>query len=129
MPDTLIRVVAAGNGYTRLMWQKARDSSTLTATTWKLKWADGMSFEIDDTPDVTAADIEAGILEFAAANAGTPWNPVDKAVKGNAAMKRDIRDRLIADGQLVNRGKGKAFALWIVDDLDDELDIFGEEAS
>jgi hypothetical protein len=37
VPDTLMFVVNTGKG-TRLVWQKARDSSTLHAASWKLKW-------------------------------------------------------------------------------------------
>ena len=126
VPDTLVRLVATGNGQTRLVWQKARDSSTLHGITWKLKWTPGSSFEIDDTPDVTEEDIAAGILAAVLANPGASWNKVDKAVKGNATTKREVRDRLVADGQLVNRGKGKTFALYPRDDetvaADDELD-------
>jgi hypothetical protein len=116
VPDTLIRLVAIGNGQARLVWQKARDSSTLHGTSWKLKWTPGSSFEIDETPDVTEEDIAAGILAAVFANPGASWNKVDSTVKGNATTKRQVRDRLIADGQLVNRGKGKAFALHPRDD-------------
>jgi putative DNA primase/helicase len=112
VPDTLIRVVAIGHGHTRLVWQKARDSSTLHGTSWKLKWTPGSSFEIDETPDVTEEDIAAGILAAVLANPGASWNKVDPSVKGNATTKRQVRDRLFADGQLVNRGKGKKFELW-----------------
>ena len=59
VPDTLMFVVNTGKG-TRLTWQKARDSSTLHAAAWKLRWAEGMSFELDDTPELTEDDIEEG---------------------------------------------------------------------
>ena len=39
------------------MWQKARDSLTLHAASWKLRWAEGMTFELDDIPDQTEDDI------------------------------------------------------------------------
>jgi hypothetical protein len=124
VPDTLIRLVAIGNGQTRLMWQKARDSSTLHGTSWKLRWAPGMSYEIDDTPDATEEEIAAGILAAVLANPGASWRKADKAVTGNATQKRHVRDRLIADGHLVNRGKGKNFALWVGSDpeLPDDSD-------
>jgi hypothetical protein len=122
VPDTLMFVVNTGRG-TRLVWQKACDSSTLHAATWKLRWADGMSFELDDTPDVTEDDIEEAILASVLANPGKSWRVVGKPVKGNATVKKAVRDRLIAEGRLVNRGKGQAFALWQPDDVDepDEL--------
>jgi putative DNA primase/helicase len=117
VPDTLIFVVNTGKG-TRLTWQKARDSSTLHATTWKLKWAAGMAFELDDTPDVTEVDIEEGILAAAQANPGGSWTVVSKSVTGNATTKAAVRDRLIDEERLMNRGKGQAFALWHPDDVD-----------
>jgi hypothetical protein len=116
VPDTLVRLVAIGNGHTRLMWQKARDSSTLHGTSWKLKWAPGSSFELDETPDATEEDIAAGIVAAVLATPGTSWNKVDAAVKGNDTTKREVRDRMLADGQLVNRGKGRTFALWVGSD-------------
>ena len=119
VPDTLMFVVNTGKG-TRLTWQKARDSSTLHAATWKLRWANGMAFELDDTPDVTEDDIEEGILAAVTANPGKSWTVVAKPVKGNAKTKAAVRDRLIAEGRLVNRGKGQAFALWLPDEVEDD---------
>jgi hypothetical protein len=116
VPDTLMYVVNTGRA-TRLVWQKARDASTLHAASWKLRWAEGMSFELDDTPDVTEDDIEAGILAAALANPGKSWAIVAKPVTGNAKTKADVRDRMLADGRLVNTGKGQAFALWHPDDV------------
>src|SRR5262249_9163840 len=118
VPDTLMFVVNTGKG-TRLTWQKARDSSTLHAAVWKLKWAEGMAFELDDAPDVTEADIEEGILGAALANPGGSWPAAGKPVQGNASTKIAVRDRLIAEGRLVNRGKGQAFALYHLDDADE----------
>lgn len=125
VPDTLMFVVNTGKG-TRLTWQKARDSSSLHSVAWKLRWVEGMAFELDDTPDVTEDNIEQGILASVTANPGKSWAVVAKPVKGNAKTKAVIRDRLIAEGQLVNRGKGQAFALWHpdeVDDLDEQLEV------
>jgi hypothetical protein len=119
VPDTLIFVVNTGKG-TRVVWQKARDSSTLHAASWKLRWADGMAFEMDDRADVTEDDIEEGILAAALANPGKPWRTIAEPVKGNATAKADVRNRLISEGRLVDRGKGQAFALWHPDDLDED---------
>jgi hypothetical protein len=126
VPDTLIRMVSTGNKGTRLTWQKTRDSSTLHGTAWKLKWAEGMTFELDETPDATEADIEETILASAQANPGASWAVVSKLVKGNTTAKAAVRDRLIAEGRLVNRGKGQAFALWHPDDVGDQT-TFEEE--
>jgi hypothetical protein len=128
VPDTLLFVVNTGRG-TRLVWQKARDSSTLHAAVWKLKWVEGMAFELDGTPDVTEADIEDGILAAVLANPGTSWTPVAKSVKGNATTKIAVRDWLIAEGRLVNTGKGQAFALWHPDDVEDADEDVPPDAS
>ena len=79
-----------------------------------------MAFELDDTPDVTEEDIEAAILAAVLENPGTSWTPIRSNVKGNATTKIAVRDRLIEEGQLVNTGKGQAFALWHPDDVDNE---------
>ena len=121
VPDTLIFVVNTGRG-TRLTWQKARDSSTLHATSWKLKWADGMTFERDDSPDVTEDDIEEGILTSVRADPGSSWTIIAKPVTGNAKLKAAVRDRLLAEGALVNRGRGQAYALWHAEDVSEEDD-------
>ena len=118
VPDTLMFVVNTGKG-TRLVWQKARDSSTLHAAAWKLRWAEGMAFELDDTPEQTEEDIEEAILAAVLKNPGTPWTPVRESVKGNGTTLMAVRDRLIGEGRLVNRGKGQAFALWHPDDVED----------
>jgi hypothetical protein len=116
VPDTQIRLIGTGNGSARLVWDKARDSETLHKTSWKLKWAAGQSFEVDDTPDLTEEKIVEEIVAKVLANPGATWNSIDKATKGNADTKRKLRDRLIVTGQLVNRGKGKNFALWVAED-------------
>ena len=101
------------------MWQKARDSLTLHAASWKLRWAEGMTFELDDIPDQTEDDIEEAILAGARESPGGSWTTVAKGVKGNAETKKAVRERLIAEGLLVNTGMGQAFALWHPDDVDD----------
>jgi hypothetical protein len=116
VPDTQIRLVGTGNGSARLVWDKTRDSETLHKTSWKLKWAPGQSFELDDTPDVTEDEIVESVIAAVLANPGASWNVIDKATKGTAETKRQVRDRLISSGALVNRGKGKGFALFVADD-------------
>ncbi len=58
---------------------------------------------------------------------------MSKPVKGNTETKAVIRDRLIAEGRVLNRGKGQAFALWHSDDVDgldgDEQTTLGEGGS
>jgi hypothetical protein len=86
-----------------------------------------MAFELDDTPDVTEDDIEEGVLSAARANPGASWTTIAKPVKGNAKTKATVRDRLIADERLLNRGKGQAFALWHPDDVDEPATDNAEE--
>lgn len=49
-------------------------------------------------------------------NGGSGWNKIVVGIKGKAERVRAIRDRLIADGRLVNTGKGKAMKLWNAED-------------
>jgi hypothetical protein len=115
VPDTLVQLTATGNGHTRLFWKKARWSSVLHGAAMKLNWAEGESFKLDETPETTDEEIAEAVVAASRANPGQSWNSY-KAVTGNAERKMQIRDRLIAEGQLVNRGKGRAFALYAADD-------------
>src|SRR5262245_31516431 len=108
VPDTLMFIVNTGKS-TRLTWQKTRDSSTLHSVSWKLRWADSMTFELDDTPDVTEDDIEEELLASAQANPGASWTVIAKSVKGNANTKINVRNRLLADGRLVNHSTRQEF--------------------
>jgi hypothetical protein len=112
VPDTLLHVTQAGNGHTRLLWKKARWSAALHGTTMPLRWADGESFELDEHEPVSEEDIAAAILDAARANPGGSWNAVGGGVTGKGQTKAAVRDRLIAERELVNRGKGSTFALW-----------------
>lgn len=105
--DTLVRLDKRGPRASTLTWEKVRWGGMLQGTAWKLAWADGERFEIEETPDRTEEDIAAEMLGFVAANPGTTWSPVQKKLKGTAATNVEIRDRLVADGALVNKGAAK----------------------
>jgi len=119
VPDTLVHVTATGNGHTRLFWKKARWSSELHGATWKLNWAAGESFELDVAPETTDEEIADALLASVQANPGGSWRAVLNAVGvvGGGTKKATIRDEMIKDGRLVNRGPaGGAFELWHPDD-------------
>lgn len=114
--DTLFHVQGQGHGRTRLFVQKARWSSAHHATALQLTWADGESFEVADAErdDDTIAD---EILDAVRANGGTPWTPIERSIAGKAERLREIRDRLLAGGRLVNTGTDTRTKLWHADDV------------
>jgi hypothetical protein len=116
VPDTLAHVQARGNGASRLFWQKARWSSTLHGKAWTLLWREGESFELDETPEVSDDDIVESILTAVREAPGSGWNTIDGLVKGKGTRKRELRDELLASGDIVNVGAGQKFALHVADD-------------
>ena len=117
VPDTLVHVATAGNGHTRVYWQKARWSSETHDTKVKLAWADGWSYTLEEEDEpATAERIWDEIAEQALANGGLGWNKVDKEVSGKAELKRETRDRMLRDGIVVNAGSSKNMKLWHRDD-------------
>jgi hypothetical protein len=114
--DTLFHVQGQGHGRTRLYVKKARWASEYHATALQLVWVEGEGFRVDDTPETTDEDIAAGILAATRKTPGASWNSIDDAVQGKAERKRELRDRLLEDGQLVNVGGGLRFKLYAADD-------------
>jgi AAA domain len=114
--DTLLHVQQQGHGHVRLYVQKARWASEQHATTLNLEWAPGDSFALADEgpprPERVWADIESFVLE----HGGCGWNAVDAAVSGQSDYKRRRRDSMLADGLLLNSGRGQRFELWHRDD-------------
>jgi AAA domain len=115
-PDLLVHVTEQGNGRTRVLWQKAKWSSSLHRTTSQLRWLEHEGFELAepeaDRPERTWEGIEAYVL----AHGGTGWNDVAKAVAGEAKYLQRRRDAMLADGLLVNAGTAHSFNLWHRDD-------------
>lgn len=113
-PDLLVHVQAQGHGHTRVFFQKARWSSTLHGTSAVLVWAENESYLVEDKQELTDDAIADAILEATRENGGKSWDPIERAVNGQAGRKREIRDRLLADGRLVNtsltEGRFKLFA-------------------
>ena len=113
MPDSLLHVQAQGHGRTRVYWQKLRWSSTLHGTTTHLVWAENEGFEVEEREEVTEATIADEIL---AAAPGARRPALDEHPRARArppGRGRVRRDRLLADGLLVNVPKRKGgFNLW-----------------
>ena len=111
-----MHVVARGHGHTSVTWQKSKWSSSLHGTTDKLGWLDGEGFELEapepDRPERTWDGIEQYVIE----HPGSAWNAVEAAVKGTNSYKRRRRDQMLAEGVILNTGKGQAFELWHRDD-------------
>jgi hypothetical protein len=119
-PDTLWHVRSVTRGQTTLYWQKCR-WSTLHLTTTKLVWLEGKSFGLDERPVLSDEDIAQGIAQYVLGNGGANWTVIQEAVEGDESRLRKKRDRLIADGVLVNHGTqrrdGKwSYELWHRDD-------------
>jgi hypothetical protein len=114
--ETLLHVTAQGHGHLRLYMQKARWSSELHQTTLRLAWAEGDSFTVEDPEPSRPERTYDDIAEYVLRHGGCNWNEVNKAVSGQADYLRRRRDVMLADGVLLNLGKGQALALWHRDD-------------
>lgn len=98
----MARPVATGNGQTRLHWKKCRWAGSLHGATWHLHWRNGETFELEDKPVVSIDTIEADLLAAVAETPGASWARSRDRITGNDKDKAKIRDRLLADGTLVN---------------------------
>jgi hypothetical protein len=106
--DTLFHVQAQGQGKVRLHVQKARWSSEHHKSTLQLVWADGEGFRLEDTAEVDDETLAEQIIAAIAAEPGIGWTRIEEATPGVARKRRrDIRDRLLRDGRIVNVVKGK----------------------
>jgi hypothetical protein len=101
--DTLVHVQGLGTGRTRVHFQKARWSPAWHAQTLELRWADGESFTVDAKPELSDEDVMERLLAAIGENPGTGWRNVERAITGiGNDRKRTLRDRLLADGRIVN---------------------------
>lgn len=108
-----MHVQAQGNGRTRLLWQKVRWGSHLHGKRWHLLWRDGDSFTIEEKPDVTDESITDDILAAVTEAPGASWTALRKHVTGNVTEAAGIRDRLLAEGLIVNTATRMGqFNLW-----------------
>lgn len=110
-PDTLVHVMKAGNGMTRVNWEKTRWASALHGKTWKLRWREGESFELDETPEVTDEEVREAVRDYVAANPGCSANALDGSVKESAKVGRErvrkARTAMVESGDLVDLGGRK----------------------
>jgi 5S rRNA maturation endonuclease (ribonuclease M5) len=115
-PDLLVHVTAQGNGKTRVLWQKAKWSSSLHRTTSQLRWAEHEGFEPAEAEPGRPERVWEGIEAYVLEHGGTGWNDVEKAVSGQGDYLRRRREQMLADGLIVNLGTGQKFSLWHRDD-------------
>lgn len=107
-PDTLLHVQAQGKGRTRVHWRKVRWGSELHQTTWKLLWAPGETYELDETPELTDDEVEDSIVRVVGENPGIGSTDLENATPGvSRQRRRAVRDRLLIDSVIVNVGKDK----------------------
>jgi hypothetical protein len=101
--DTLLHVSGEGNGRTRLYIQKARWSSTHHGLTLHLAWTEGEGFAVAEKLELDDDAIAENILAVVRADSGTAWGKVEEQITGvRRDRRREVRDRLLADGVIVN---------------------------
>jgi hypothetical protein len=101
--ETLWHVQAQGHGHTRLFLQKLRWADEWHGRSLHLSSASGQSFTVDEKPTLDDDAIADLLLEAIRENPGAPWTQIAKAVKGvRDERRRDVRDRLFAEGLIVN---------------------------
>lgn len=112
----------AGPGRTRVHWRKARWSSELHGRRWALLWTPGQSFAHDETPELTHEDLREALVDFVTAHEGCASRAIEEALPARAAKVRALRDDLLAEGAIVNRGtampgkKGGSYRLHLPDE-------------
>jgi hypothetical protein len=116
--DTLLHLQQQGHGRLRLSFDKTRWSSELHGTSLQLEWTEGEGFRRSEAEPPRPTRVWDNIAAYVLAHGGCVWNDVDAAVSGEGIYKRRRRDEMLAEGLLVNVGKGQAFELWHRDDED-----------
>ena len=104
--DTLVHVTSPSRGFTKLLIQKARWASEYQGQTIKTVWSEGEGFTVMHETVLEDETVEDEILAAVRDNPGCAWGKVEKAVPGvGAERRREVRDRLLREGRLVNVGK------------------------
>lgn len=119
VPDTLVHVTAQGNGRTRAYWQKARWASSIHGTSTHLIWADGETYTVEAKPEVTEDTMRDDLVAAVREHGGSSWTKIrdSRDVRGKATDLAAVRDRLLAEGLLVNVAPREGqFKLWHADD-------------
>jgi hypothetical protein len=126
-PDLLVHVTQQGNGHTRVLWQKAKWSSSLHRTTSRLRWLEHEGFESEAEEAARPERVWDEIASYVLAHGGTGWGPVRDAVSGEDGYLQRRRDAMLEEGVLVNAGTDKSFKLWHRDDPARPLDLSGAD--
>jgi hypothetical protein len=117
LPDTLMHVTGQGPGRTRVYWQKVRWSSALHETTTHLLWAEGESYTVEEKPEVTEDTMISDLITAVQETPGASWTKIRERVTGKATDVANVRDRLLAEGVLINTAAREGyFNLWHCDD-------------
>jgi hypothetical protein len=119
VPDLDLHIEALGHGHAKLTFEKARWSPRLHKKSFLLNWAEeGESYEVVEKPVLDDATIAEAILSYVRDNPGCSWNAVeDGGAPGRRDRKRAIRDRLLEEGRLENRGGKGGFVLYVTDEV------------
>ena len=117
VPDTLLHVQGRGNGHTHVRIEKARHSSRWHDSSLVLAWAEGKGFAVEDrapvSDDTMADDLFAAVRD----QPGGSWTKLRPQVRGGNTDTARVRDRLLADGLIVNTAtRDGHFNLWAADD-------------
>jgi hypothetical protein len=111
--ETVIHLRAHGAGRTNLRFAKARWSSDWHGQSLELMWAPGDAFTIDEQPDRSDEEISNRILDHIQEHPGAGSTALEKAVGGNAARCRQIRDGLFHARLIVNVAKVDGVDRWL----------------
>jgi hypothetical protein len=76
----------------------------------------GEGFTVSDEPERDETTIADEILEAVLANGGVSWNKIDEVTTSKGERRRQIRDRLLGVGRLIDVGGKDGKKLWHVDD-------------
>lgn len=95
-PDTLVHVQAQGNGRTRVYWRKVRWSSTLHDTSITLLWADGNSYQTEETTERNYPN--ELVQAFTTDNAWRTADESRKLIKANVDLVRAALSQLVEQG-------------------------------
>lgn len=130
IPDTNAHVQKAGNGQTKLHWEKVRWGEDLHGTTQMLRWTEGQGFEpMEQAAAASANEVAEQMLSVVAENPNISWSRLrsNASVRGRNETKEQARDLLLGDGRIVNTSDREGyFKLCLPTDsqqpIDSELD-------
>lgn len=114
--DVLVHISGEGHGRTRVYWQKLRFGSVLHATTTHLLWVAHETFTVAEKPEISEDTMTDEMLAAALELPGGSWTQIRAKVTGRVEEVAAIRDRLIADGRLINGGTASGFKLYNAND-------------